>query len=835
MAELAGEAVAAEAAIDEGGLGQPSAPEEGPAGPSGAPPARPEGGGADASHEENKPPRPSARALTITIVFVTLVAALGGFFLNRASVASSNAADTAQELSLKSTTARSSAYQQAESEYSRYLALQSLEAQASQEILEAASGPALAPTWAAAFRATEQQVAKTSGSLSTDLHPDLPDGDPDLNFPYDFYTQQASEGTYLDARSDAYNDVSAQWGRLVDSYTAILTIIAASLFLFGSAYVLYGRSRLIASSLATVMLAAAVAWGGSLAAVKEPAKPSAAAARDYTTGVVALARASTPAEFQPAISDFTAAIAARPDFAQAYSERATAEAERGSLQIGYGFIANVAPRWLRLAAADELKAYQLGDHDANQLLDVGWAQYQLWQLEGGHGLPPSSVVDFFRRAVALDSSDPTDLLDYALSLLARQHYVAAHQAFIVGLTHILFKCPGSVPLSQCTTRQPATTGNLQKAWVAGALETLGTLSSTAEAAGSPALRSQVKAAQGMVAASMAKGKVVGSAPGHLRISGVKGFLDPNLLGVDVSVPASVPVSQLASAPLTVLWYEQARGSSRWSAIPATMCWGHISNCGAYFAADHVFQFETQFLYADNSCFTDVNYRVALYVGSTLVAQQDLSPADDYVTTNLKPALDKGMNMGVCVPSAWHERAPLGISAKVDGTTVTGSLNGSEFGYQSPSGKRGVFVFRLYSPQASQAGTPAQSEEVVRKAVAYALSIVKARALPADLAQSKPYTLGQTWAGLPVSDEMAARFDSASTHTEAVVAGALLAWAGTGAASPASIDDGISAQVRVDHALVVMVVYGPKNSAMWSGARTSVGTEVYDSWSVLSYG
>jgi hypothetical protein len=33
----------------------------------------------------------------------------------------------------------------------------------------------------------------------------------------------------------------------------------------------------------------------------------------------------------------------------------------------------------------------------------------------------------------------------------------------------------------------------------------------------------------------------------------------------------------------------------------------------------------------------------------------------------------------------------------------------------------------------------------------------------------------------------------------------------------------------------MVVYGPKGSRMWSGSRTSVGTEVYDSWSLLSYG
>lgn len=828
------EAAASEAVVAEASFGQPAPPDdtEGSAEGIGGPGA-PAEGTEDQSPEQKRPPRPSPRTLTTTIVFVTLLAALGGFLLNRASVASSNAADTAQELSLESSASRASAFQAAEADYAHDLALQSLEAQASQEILEAASDVDLGATWAAAYQATEQQVKRTAASLSTGVHPDLADGDPDPNFPYDFYTRESSQGTYLSAQSDAYNDVSGRWGQLVDSYTAILTIIAAALFLFGSAYVLYGRSRLLATALGTAMLCAAVAWGGSLAAVREPDKPSQAAARDYTAGVLALSEASTATQFGPAITDFTAAIAARPDFAQAYSERATAEISRGSLHIGYGFIANVEPHWLRLATTDELKAYQLGEHDANQVLDVGYSEYQLWQLQGGHGLVPSGVVTWFRRAVNLDPTDPTDLVDYALSLMARQDYGAARQAYQVALEHMLFQCAGPVAVNRCTTPQPATARNLQKSWVAGALETLGTLSSSAEAAATPMMRAQITAAQGMVAASMAEGKVVGSAPeAGLRISSLQAFLDPNFLGVDVSVPASSSSSQLTSAPLTIVWYEQARGSRRWSAIPAATCWGHITSCGQYFSQAHEFQFETLFLYTDNSCFTNVTYRVDLYLGSTLVSQRELSSSDDDVTTNLKPALDKGMNIGICVPSHWHAQPPLDLSFKVNGTssTVTGPLTGSEFSYQSPDHSHGVFVFRLYPPQTSRESSAAGSREVVKSVVGYVVNLLGQHGLPADMSAVSSAVPNTIWAG-PLSTELLTRFESASTGTTAYVGAAILGTTGA-SSTPTSVDGNISSEVLLDHAITVTVVYGP--AAFWVG-RPSIGSEVYSSWSLLSYG
>ena len=335
---------AEEAGPGEGGLDQPppeelagerQEPAEG-----GAPPTGETGGG---QSEKKKPPaRPSARSLTITVVFVTLMAALGGFLLNRASVASSDNADVAQVLSLRSAAAQTSGYQVAQTAYTNYRSALALQAQGADELQEAANNSSDGLMWARLYQATQAQEVQAAAAVPADLHANLPDGEPDSEFPYDFYAERSAQGTLLSAQSDAYNDVSARWSKLVDSYTAILTMLAVALFLFGSAFVLYGRNRMLFSVIASLLAIISIVWGGALFAVSEPGKPSPTAAQYYARGVVAMASATTPAGFQPAINDFTVAIGARPDFALAYAERAVAETERGSDQLGGGFITDVA-------------------------------------------------------------------------------------------------------------------------------------------------------------------------------------------------------------------------------------------------------------------------------------------------------------------------------------------------------------------------------------------------------------------------------------------------------------------------------------------------------------
>ncbi len=786
---------------------------------------------------ETKPPaRPTARFLTITIVLATFIAALGGFLLNRASADASDTGSVAQELSLQGSAAETSAYQQAESDYSQYLALQSLKAKAAQEMLEATYDQADAPTWAELYKVASAQAGLTSKAVPSDLRPDLANNDPDPDFPYDFFAHRASSATELEAESNAYNDVSDQWSRLVDSYTAILTMIAVALFLFGSAYVLYGRNRVIFTVLGGLLVATGLVWGAGLAITRQPGTPSRAAAADYANGVTAMDEAAVPSEYQAAIEDFTDAIKLRPDYAQAYSERAAAEAFRGSEAIGAGFISNVSPHWARLSAEDELEAYNLGDHDAGQVLNVGWGYYTLWIVGGGVGRPPALALSFFRQAAQLDPTNPVDLLDLGLADIAMGHYQAGAQSFSAGVRHMLYDCPAGPAQADCTRPQPATSYGLQQDWFAGGMEALGALGQSREAMGSGSLRAAITNAKDLLAVSMASGKLV-PGPYHraLAVPGLGAFLDPNYLELDVAVPKTTTAYQMAGMPITVLWYERPPGGTRWSAISETACWGHGRQlCGRYDSQYNTFQFVTRFLAADNQCFTNLEYRAELYVGGNLAGSLNLGPKDDYIGTNLAPALSKAMNVGICTPSSWHQQPLPRLTFHVHGSpsTVSGTLSTSELYYASADRKEGVYLFRLYPPRTSPKGAPLNVQKVVEAGEKYAIYLLRDRGLPADIAQLGPPRLDGVW-GPAVSDMLTTGYASRSTGTEAFVGAAVISPYGvkTGAAAQ---DSSIAAYVPGDYAVVVTIVYGPVRSPFWAGPH-NLGLQVFSSWSLLNYG
>jgi tetratricopeptide (TPR) repeat protein len=787
--------------------------------------------------QEAKPPaKPTARFLTITIVLATFIAALGGFLLNRASSSAANAGDVAQELSLQAGAAGTGAYQQAETDYAQYLSLQSLDAKAAQEMLEATYDQNGTLSWLDQYHATVAQAEQTAQAVPADLRPTLANGDPDPDFPYDFFAERAFTGTYLGAQSDAYNDASNRWSGLVDNYTAILTMIAVALFLFGSAYVLYGRNRVVFTALGIVLVATGLAWGGGLAVAKQPATPSDRAARAYADGVTAMDAVTSQGGYAVPIKDFTEAIRLRPDYALAYSERASAEALRGSEAIGAGFVSAVSPHWARLAAADELEAYDLGDHDASQVLNVGWSYYQLWVADGFRGRPPLAALGFFRQASQLDPTNAADWLDLGTAEVAEGDYKAATQAYVAGVTHMLYTCARGDDLATCRAPQPLTSYGLEQALLAGGMESLETIAGTRLAEGSPSMRSAIASLEGLLTDSMASGKVVvGPYAPAVRVPGMEGFLDPNYLELDVPVPAGTSALKMASMPLTVLWYERPVGATRWSAISETACWGHgHQECGSYNRFYNTFQFVTRFLAADNECFTNVEYRAELYVGGSLAGSLSLSPTDDYISTNLAPALDKAMDVGICAPASWRRQPVLRVKLPVYGTTATviGPLTTSEMSYTSRGGTEGVYLFRLYPPRSTPSGAPVSMSDLVQESENDALDLLRGRGLPVDIAPTGPAEPHSIWGGA-VSDMTTTAYVSQKTGVEAFAGAAVIAPEGA-EAEPTVQDRSIAADVPGDYAVVVTVVFGPETSKLWSGQH-SLGLQIFSSWSLLNYG
>lgn len=821
MSDVAVEALVVEGAEGENALGQPSAPQE---------------PGHEPDHD-SKPPWPSNRALTITIVLATLVAAVAGFLLNRASASSSNASDTAQELNLRGSAQSTAAYQQAETDYAQYIDLQAAQAKAAEEMVEAGYNQPGAANWADLFNVANAQARSISSGLPKDLRPDLPDGNPDPSFPLDFFDRRAWQGTFLEAESDAYNYVSGQWNKVVDSYTAILTMLAVSLFLFGSAYVLYGRNRLLFSAVGAGLVLVGLIWGGSLVTVNVPNQVSDVAARDYANGVVALSEASTPADYRPALRDFTAAIKARPDYADAYAQRASAEEGIGSQELGYGFVSNISPHWARLAEADDLEAYNLGDHEVEQVSNVGWDLYSLWLMDGTKGAPPAQALQFNALGAKLDPSNPVNWMNLGVDNLAAGNYSNAMNDYTAAATHILYTCREPSDLSTCKEYQPQQASGEQSDWLAGGMQDLEGLAASPMGRSSAALRSEITKAKGVLTASLAYNRVANAKPLPFKKPYMSGFLDPNIIQLDVAVPTGMAHTKFLDSPLTLIWYQRANDKGNWNGISETTCWGTGSEtCTEWKQKGNYLQFRTEFLQADGECFTNVQYKAELYDAGTLVGSLVLSPkatsTSDYLTTNLSAAEAPGMNFGICVPATWRQRPLQKMTVTVSGTNkkISGTLANGELQYASADGKSGVFLLRIYTLHQNYT-TNKQLQALVTDVNEYALSLFEGHGMPSGFTSSGSYTPQSLW-GDALTDMMTNVYSSGPTY--AAVAGALVASGGADYGAQYQ-DESIAQNVAYgdyDDAVVVAIVYGP--SSMWA-TQHALGIQVLSSASLLGYG
>lgn len=801
-------------------------------------PAAPAGPGHDGTGKTAKAAWPSNRALTITIVLTTLVAAVSGFLLNRASASASNASDMAQQLSLRGSAVSTSAYQQAETDYAQYLNLQAEQAKAAEEMIEAGYDQPNAANWGRLYNVGIAQAKRTGRELPTDLRPDLSNGNPDPEFPYDFFDRRSSKGTYLEAVSDAYNDVAGQWDKVVDSYTAILTMLAVALFLFGSAYVLYGRNRALFSVIAAGLVVVGLAWGGSLVTVRVPNKVSLAAARDYAHGVVALAEASTPLQYMPALNDFTAAIKARPDYASAYAQRAQAEDGTGSQELGSGFVSNVAPHWARLAAKDDLRAYDLGDHGVQQVSNVGWDEYSLWLMDGTKGQPPAQSLQFNAKAVQLDPANPVNWMNLGVDELADGEYGDAIQSYRAAATHILYTCKRASELATCKRPQPGEAFGFQEQWLAGGMQDLEGLAASPQGRRTVALRSEITKAKGILTGSIAVGKVIaGPQPLRFNKPAMSGFIDPNIIQLDVAVPGGLTHKQLLKMPLTVIWYQRAKAGDHWNGIADTECWGTGSEDCVQWKnqGSGYFQFRTRFLEADSDCFTNVQYKAELYIKGSLVGSVILTPSkdsdDDYISTNLSAATSPDMNFGVCVPSSWALQPLPTMDVDVWGSSqkISGVLSGAETDYASPDKRSGVILLRFYTLHQDYTSNK-QLQQLVTDVAKYAVTLFKGNGLPSDISTSGPYSSESLW-GEELTDMMAKVYSNATDLVG--VAGALVS-SGSATYGPQSQDRTLAQGASYggpDDAVVVALVYGP-TKVLWAGQH-ALGLQILSSCSLLN--
>lgn len=823
---------------------------------------------------------PPSRVLAILVVATTLVAASVGYLLNRAAAAASENDGRAQQVGLQASAADTAATQGAENDYSLYLTDSALRAKASQEMLEAGSASSDPTQWAADFAATSTQETQAAQRIPPDVRPLLPDGDPDPNFPSDLIAQRTAAATALAADASGYNDAGQAWSSLVTTYTVLLTLVAVALFLFGSGFGLFGFNRLLFCGIGVTLLATTVVWGGAATVLRQATPQHSAAcsvaggkmvtvaACSYARGQVQLSEAVVPSDYQSAIDDFSAAIAARPDYAQAYQARAGAEWLRGSEEIGTGFVSNVDPYWAQRSASDDLRAYDLGDHDANVAGDAGFDAYQLWLMPhssqcttcgGGSGTPPSQATKLSNEAATLDPTNPVAWMNLGVVSLAARDYTTAAHAYATAAAHILYSN------IEHRTAQPSANHGRQQAWVAGAMTDLGGLASSYAARQDATLRGQIAKMEGVLTGSLATGSVVSGAaspPVTFSKDDLSDYIDPNFVSLFANVPSGASESTLAAQPVTVLWYERVSNGAMWNAIAEATRWGKLSD---YYSSDFKdFTFVDAFLQDASSCFPARQYRAEIYLGGALAGSLSTGPdAGDVnyaVTTDLTPGLAVGMNVGACVPADWHMRQPDPVRVTVSGTSqqLTGPL--SEMHWTSADGSNGIYALRLYAPHGTYiGGGSAARDEAASMAIAVAGpgGLLAGHGLPEHLLQH-PTSLdgfdncdqGRSdsvlrgagfirqncvWMGLTDSEEGA--FVDTSTNVEALVGVGVVTPGDSLPTDPAGQDagsNGIASSVANDDAFIVMIVYGPAGGDLWSGG-VPPGLQIERSASLLNYG
>ena len=258
----------------------------------------------------------------------------------------------------------------------------------------------------------QQHCSSTNASYSPQQDPSFPNR----------FTQLTQWSSYrLTALRDAANQQADAAEAQSVHYAAILTMLAVAVFLFGYSLTPQGRSRRrLFSTVAGSFVLVAGVWA-LFQALSPVQKPPDAAATAFANGEVQL-QSGDP---EPAIVSFTRAIKLRPEFVDAYADRAQAEFAAGIPRIGSGTDAlpttagpvTVPSREaLDKAVEDNLKAREAGSESATVLADLGRDLFYRGIVNGSPADLRSSHADLEEAAAKYRTQDHAALLLAAAEL-----------------------------------------------------------------------------------------------------------------------------------------------------------------------------------------------------------------------------------------------------------------------------------------------------------------------------------------------------------------------------------------------------------------------------------
>jgi tetratricopeptide (TPR) repeat protein len=243
----------------------------------------------------------------------------------------------------------------------------------------------------------------------------------DESFPFGFQAEVNVEPDEARLRQAAQAELADGHGGKADTFVAILTVLAVSLFLLGLSLTVEGRSRrlLVVPGIGIALIC--VGWAVYNSSRDVP-RTSERALRAVAEGNKLLDQGDPVA----AIDAYTRAIEARSDYAVAFGNRADAEFLAGSGDPTAGFISITDPENLARAIDDGERALELGaDDDVSVVASLGFYKF----LEQDFG----AAARFTNDALDLNDRLPSVWFNAAVIEVARGNDDAAEDLYDVGI------------------------------------------------------------------------------------------------------------------------------------------------------------------------------------------------------------------------------------------------------------------------------------------------------------------------------------------------------------------------------------------------------------------
>jgi len=479
---------------------------------------------------------------------------------------------------------------------------------------------------------------KEDGSLS-------PAADP--NFPHRLLDDRMIELDRLRADQDAAAAVAKGWGDHVTQFAAVLTLTAVALYLLGLSLTIELPVRHALYSVGVGLAAVAVVATAVIQLTPPGAQP-AAAATEYALGVKELRDGEVDADMpglQAAVGHLRRAVQLRPGFARAHLMLATAEYAAGAPSPGAILITTSAAA-LAQSATEFEEARQLGLADPAVVSDIASVEFERFLENGDRAQLDASIRD----AKAAQAQEP-DNPDVAAGLVGA--YIAA----------------GRMADARASARleMKLILGLHQQGLAGQALSAeLTDLASIEKAR--PTLHSDVLAMKDYFVAATTAG-AVDPPPAPSRGATISNIsIAPAALSWSAGIDGLVPGRDQAA----VEWYYRPSAREPWAALSAPS--GTVAtDFGQGKRAPGLGQ-QDAYLSVTGQCLAPGSYRLELYVNGRLAASRETS------ATPNAPAGHTLSDLGVdlCTPSAWIPGDRLG---------------GYVAAFTSPDRKSGVYVYR----------------------------------------------------------------------------------------------------------------------------------------------